>query len=109
MRSPGGGNLTGLRLQASSSVGRQPSYRAGMRVESSVLSVSWIPSEAVKGLAKLPFGMGLAHHDAPPPDDVDDLDVLRADDRFRFANQLEAWAEVEDGRITSFGFADTSG
>jgi len=31
------------------------------------------------------------------------LIALRDADRFRFANNLEAWIEVDDGRITSFG------
>ena len=48
-------------------------YGAAMRVESSVLSVSWIPSEAIKGVNKLPFEMGMAHYDEPPPDVVEDL------------------------------------
>ena len=32
-----------------------------------------------------------------------DLDELVASDRFRFANRLEAWIEVEDGRIVDAG------
>ena len=39
-----------------------------MRIESSVTSVSWIPSEAIEGLAKLPFEAGLTHYDQAPPD-----------------------------------------
>jgi hypothetical protein len=39
-----------------------------MRVESSVTAVSWIPSEAIQGMTRLPFEMGLAHYDEPPPD-----------------------------------------
>ena len=38
-----------------------------MRVESCVTSLSWIPSEAIAGLAKLPFRSGLAHFDVAPP------------------------------------------
>lgn len=75
-----------------------------MRVESSVTSLSWIPSEAVKGMTKLPFQMGVAHYDDPPPDRIEDLDALREADRFRFANQLRAWIEVDgDGHITAHG------
>ena len=75
-----------------------------MRVKSSVLSISWIPSEAIQGVTKLPFAMGVAHYDEPPPDTVDNLDALRRADRFRFANLLEAWIEVDDdGRITDHG------
>ena len=39
-----------------------------MRIESRVLAVSWIPSEAVKGAMKAPFELGLAHYDEPLPD-----------------------------------------
>jgi hypothetical protein len=77
-----------------------------MRVESTVMSVSWIPSEAIKGLSKLPFGMGVAHYDDAPPDLIDgtaQLEELRQADRFRFANVLQAWIEVEDGRIVDHG------
>ena len=74
------------------------------RIEAGVTSISWIPSEAISGLsAKLPFEMGIAHYDQPPPDVVEDLEALRAADRFRFANQLRAWVEVEDGRIVGHG------
>src|SRR5437660_1093356 len=76
-----------------------------MRIETSVTSISWIPQEAVEGVTKLPFGMGVAHYDAPPPDHIDDLDALADGDRFRFANRLSAWIEVEDGRITAQGYS----
>ena len=76
-----------------------------MRVESSVTSISWIPSEAVEGVTKLPFEMGVAHYDDPPPDRIDDLEALRQADRFRFANELRAWIEVEDGVIGGHGYS----
>ena len=75
-----------------------------MRYESSVASLSWIPSEAISGLTtKVPFERGVAHYDEPPPDVVDDLDLLRKQDRFRFANVLSAWIDVEDGVIVGHG------
>lgn len=74
-----------------------------MRVEASVLSVSWIPSEAITGLTSLPFDVGFSHYDDPPPDIVTDLEPLRKADRFRFANELRGWIEVEDGRVTAYG------
>jgi hypothetical protein len=74
-----------------------------MRIESSVTVVSWIPSEAVEGLPKIPFTMGVAHYDDPPPDVIDDLDALREADAFREANELRAFIEVEDGKITDCG------
>ncbi|CAN5368110.1 hypothetical protein BH20ACT9_BH20ACT9_04600 [soil metagenome] len=74
-----------------------------MRIESSVTSVSWIPSEAVTGVTKVPFELGLSHYDQPLPDVLGDLDALRVADRFRFANELRAWVEVSDGRVTAHG------
>ena len=74
-----------------------------MRIESSVTTISWIPSEAVKGTTKLPFEIGLAHYDDPPPDHIKSLTALREADRFRFANQLSAWIEVDNGRIVDHG------
>jgi len=74
-----------------------------MRVESSVLSLSWIPSEALPGLTRLPFDAGVLHYDEPPPDVVDDVGALQSAGRFRFANELRAWAEVENGRIVEHG------
>lgn len=78
-----------------------------MRIESSVTAMSWIPSEAITKLGlKLPFEFGVAHYDAPPPDVIDDLEALRAADRFRFANVLKAWIEVgDDGAITDQGYS----
>jgi hypothetical protein len=51
----------------------------------------------------MPFEMGVAHYDAPLPEVVEDLDALRKADRFRFANELRAWIEVENGRIVGHG------
>jgi hypothetical protein len=76
-----------------------------MRFESSVTSISWIPSEAIEGMTRLPFDMGLFHYDDPPPDHIDDLDKLHEKDAFREANELRAWIVVEDGRIASYGHA----
>ncbi|HEX2179925.1 MAG TPA: cyclic nucleotide-binding domain-containing protein, partial [Actinomycetota bacterium] len=78
-----------------------------MRIESSVTSLTWIPSEAIQGVKylKASFDLGVTHYDPPPPDAVDDLIALRDSDRFRFANQLKAWVEVEDGKIASYGYS----
>lgn len=73
-----------------------------MRYESSVTSVSWIPSEAVTGLVRPGFEL-LGHYDSAPPDRLEDLEGLRRGDRFRFANSLQAWIEVEDGRVVGHG------
>jgi hypothetical protein len=75
-----------------------------MRMESSVTSLSWIPSEAVVGVNKPVFEMGVAHYDDPPPDVIEDLEALRDSDAFRFANRLEAWIEVDGGKIVDAGY-----
>jgi hypothetical protein len=77
-----------------------------MRIEGSVTAISWIPSEAIEGLPKLPFELGVGHYDDPPPDRLGkgDLGRLRDADRFREANELNAWIEVEDGAIVGSGF-----
>lgn len=74
-----------------------------MRIESSVTSLSWIPSEAVEGLPKLPFTFGVAHYDDPPPDRIDHLETMHRADLFREANELKAWVEVEGDKIVDHG------
>ena len=78
--------------------------RTTTRIESRVTSLSWIPTEAVTGLNKAIFGSGFTHYDEPPPDVIDDLEALRAADRFRFANRLIGWIDVDDGRIVDAGY-----
>ncbi|MGH3260479.1 MAG: cyclic nucleotide-binding domain-containing protein [Trebonia sp.] len=75
-----------------------------MRIESSVTSISWIPSEAIEGLPRLPFEVGIGHYDEPPPDRLapGDLERLRDANRFRKANQLKAWIEVQNGRVVDY-------
>ena len=76
-----------------------------MRYESSISSISWIPSEAIEGMARLAFDVGVAHYDQSPPDEIDDLEALRDADRFRFANRLSASIEVDDsGAILNAGY-----
>jgi Cyclic nucleotide-binding domain len=76
-----------------------------MRYESSVTSLSWIPSEAVTGGARVAFDSGFTHYDDPPPAQIDDLEALRAADRFRFANVLRAWIDVDGaGEISGCGY-----
>jgi Cyclic nucleotide-binding domain len=76
-----------------------------MRYESCVTSLSWIPSEAVTGATRTAFDSGFTHYDDPPPAELGDIEELRAGDRFRFANVLRAWIEVDDsGRITGGGY-----
>ena len=73
------------------------------RIESSVTAISWIPSEAIAGFSKIPFELGVTHYDNPPPDRIEDLEELRRTDRFREANELRAFIDVEDGRIVGHG------
>jgi Cyclic nucleotide-binding domain len=81
-----------------------------MRIESSVTSISWIPSEAVAGMTKSAFEVGFSHYDDPPPDDIGPdipamLEALRAADRLRFANHLAAYAEfADDGSVVDSGY-----
>ena len=76
-----------------------------MRYESSVTSLSWIPSEAVPAGMRVPFDTGILHYDTPPPDQIGDIAALRAADRFRFANVLRAWIKTgPDGTITGYGY-----
>jgi Cyclic nucleotide-binding domain len=74
-----------------------------VRSESSITSLSWIPSEAISGLTRLPFDVGVAHYDAPPPEALGSLDVLHEAGAFRFANRLNAWIEAVDGRVVDHG------
>lgn len=80
-----------------------------MRIEHTLATVSWIPSDLLEGMGRAATRMKLAHHDPPPPDGLGDdvhatLEELRADDRFRFANELRAYVEVdESGTITDYG------
>ena len=76
-----------------------------MRLESSVTSISWIPLNAIEGIVKMPFEMGVAHYDLPPPDLLTDLEELISSSAIRFANELRAWIEVEDGRISGHGYS----
>ena len=74
-----------------------------MRIESSVTAITWMPSDAIKGMRKLPLELGIAHYDDPPPYQLDDLDALTERDAFREANVLRAYIEVDDGEVVDAG------
>ncbi len=80
-----------------------------MHIERSISTVSWIPSDLLEGMGKMATRMKMAHHDPPPPDSLgtdvhQSLEELQANDRFRFANELRAFIDVDDdGTITGFG------
>ena len=78
-----------------------------MRVEKSVTAVTWIPSEAIEGMPKLPFELGMTSYDNPPPDRLGhgQLERLRDANGFREANELRAWVDVDDGRIVEAGYS----
>ena len=44
-----------------------------MRIEKSVTSITWIPSEAISGMPKVPFELGITYYDDPPPDRIGDV------------------------------------
>ena len=74
-----------------------------MRIESSVTSVSWIPSEAIGGFKRAPFDLGPMHYDDPPADQIDDVQALARSGAVRFINQQRAWVEVDNGSIVGHG------
>ena len=76
-----------------------------MRYQATATCLSWIPPTAVEGAFSLPFGLGIAHYDQPPPDELPDLEALLSADAIRFANQLHAWIEVTDGQVTGHGMS----
>jgi hypothetical protein len=80
-----------------------------MRIERSITTVSWIPSDLLEGMGKIATRMKMAHHDPPPPDPLGTdvpaaIEDLRTSDRFRFANLLRAYIDVDDGIITACGY-----
>ncbi|MGH8775171.1 MAG: cyclic nucleotide-binding domain-containing protein [Jiangellaceae bacterium] len=77
-------------------------------ISATATSLSWIPSEAVTGLFRKGFDTGFTHYDQPPPDTLGRLSSLRDEDRFRFANVLAGWGQVDGGRIVRAGYETTS-
>ena len=76
-----------------------------MQIARTATSISWIPSDSIPGLLKLPMEKGIMHYDPPPPLTVTDLEPMRRRGEFRFANILRAWIHVEDGTIHDCGYA----
>ena len=74
-----------------------------MRIESAVRSISWIPSEAIPGVMRLPFDIGPMHYDDPPGEQLTDIPALVRSGAVRFVNELRAWIDVEGGRIVAHG------
>src|SRR5260370_15496617 len=61
-----------------------------MRIESSVTSITWIPSEAVRGVLNMPFDMSVTHYAPAPPDVLADLAALRQPAPFPFPHRRTA-------------------
>src|SRR5580693_195744 len=99
-------------MPVSTLVNRVPRAEAGTMAtentthyEGLVTSLSWIPTEAIEGAQRLAFDSGITHYDPPPPTESMDVEQLRDEDRFRFANQLRAFAVVDDGgQIVDCGY-----
>jgi Cyclic nucleotide-binding domain len=79
-----------------------------MRIEASATAITWLPFSALERIPVIPLELAVAHHDDPPPGLVPDLDQLRRQDAFREANELDAWIEVDGGKILDFGQAGRS-
>ena len=74
--------------------------------EGLVTSLSWIPTEAIEGAQRLAFDSGITHYDPPPPTEGMEVEKLRDEDRFRFANDLRAFVSVDGaGRIVDCGYS----
>jgi hypothetical protein len=74
-----------------------------VRIESSVTSISWIPSGALDALPDVPPALARAHCDDPPPDRIETVAALRRSGTFRAVNDLRGWMEVEGGRVVGAG------
>lgn len=84
-----------------------------MKVESHVVSVSWLPAGSVAAWLRRGMEVGLADGGTPPVPklpDIADLQRLRTDDRFRAANVLAGYAQFDAaGMATAGGYTDTPG
>ena len=74
-----------------------------MRIESSVTAVTWIPSEAIDGMPKLPFELGVAHYDEPPPDRSRPRQAARRATPSARRTSSAAGSRSKDGEIVDDG------
>jgi hypothetical protein len=82
------------------------STHTATRHEAVVTSLSWIPSEAIEGAQRMVFDSGITHYDPPPPTEDMEVEELRDEDRFRFANELRAFVTVDSsGHIIDCGYS----
>jgi hypothetical protein len=83
-----------------------------MRHVATAMSVSWVPVESLAGVLRPELEVGLGRYDPPPPATITGLPHLlglRDADRFRFAQVLSGWLEVDAGRITGWGWGEDCG
>jgi len=76
-----------------------------MQISRTATTLSWIPSDSIPGLLRIPMEKGIMHYDPPPPLTVTDIEAMRRRGEFRFANILRAWIHVENGKIRDYGYA----
>ncbi|MBD0330703.1 MAG: cyclic nucleotide-binding domain-containing protein [Thermoleophilia bacterium] len=75
-----------------------------MRTAASVTSISWVPFGSLDALPAIPLAVAMAHYDEPPPESLAGLESLRRAGAFRLVNELRAWVDADDGRISGFGY-----
>jgi Cyclic nucleotide-binding domain len=75
-----------------------------VRIERSATTISWIPSDSIPGLLRMPFARGIMHYDPPPPLALSEIDAMRRSGELRSANLLGAYIDVDDGRIVGAGY-----
>lgn len=74
-----------------------------MRRQASEVAPSWVPFEAVTaGVFRVSSKVGTSHHDDPPPDRIDDVNVFLAANRVRLADRQV------DGTLVATVGADTT-
>src|SRR5437773_375330 len=75
-------------------------------LEAAVAATVCCAAVAVSGGPRLAVDAGFTHYDEPPPGELEDIERLRATDRFRFANVLRAWIDVDAcGQVAGSGYS----
>ncbi len=74
-----------------------------MRYQATATCLSWIPPTAVEGVFGLPFGLGVAHYDQPPPDELPDVGALLSADAIRFATNCTPGSRSRTARSPHTG------
>src|SRR2546430_13941343 len=74
-----------------------------MRIESSVTTVPWIPSEAIGGFKRAPFDLGPMHYDDRPATQTDDAQARARSGAVRVLNRQRARCGVDNGSSVVHG------